>query len=404
MKNPFLRIINYRQGRIRENEENKCFEDPTYHFKILDKKLQFGYFNREIPNLRADKIKFRLKSFSGDSNANAKRKLEYIDKSMYYQLGQNYDIYSFDMAIRKISKKEKVKALLYKISQSLFKLYIILFPILFVSHIIYILSPTKILNLFLTLFTALFYFIFILWIITAFNSSEINLRTTKWFKEYYKRKKNRTQKLLVKTYEKVIVELKHIKNINIKINKNIIALITKQEADKTGILKYYTPAIISSFFFVLLENKFIKDPDDEKINIQRFILSVFYMNRKERSLRIYFNEQNKKAGKVRGRLYKMLEKTHYQISNNFKLLEKDKNKEEINISQYVQDDVEYLYNEIMKSNFKLNIREDHFRCLMEVFFTNINQDERIVLDMNKYLAPCLNQVGKILDTIIKNAI
>ena len=404
MTNPFLRMEKYRQGRIKENEENKNLGDPTSQIKILKRKIQSRYFEEKISKSSIDKIKFHLRAFIGDSNVNTKRRLEHFEKEIYYQLQGYKDNISFSIALKEVHKKEKRKSRIYRFSKVLYSSIFILSAIFISLFLVYLFKPVIYIKLMGYLIFALITMVFVGWELTAFKTSKMNLLFTEWLEVYLNRENNKSNRALHSILQKIAGYLKHIVTLLLKINENIIALITKQEANKKGVLIYYTPAIISSFFFVLLENKLIKDPDDEKINIQRFIFSVFYMNRKDRSLGIYFNENNEKAGNVRKRLYKMLEKTQYQISNNINLLEKDKNKEEIKISQNVQDDVEYLYKEIMRSNFKLNIREDHFKCLMEIFFTIVNKNERIALDAEKYTVPFLRKVSKMLNTLIKNTI
>ena len=402
MKNTLLRLKNYRKERIKENEENKYFEDPTYHFKLLDKKIRSGYLNKEIPNTKTDKIKFLVKSYSGDSNTNTKRKLEHIDKTAYYQLGQNYDSISFDMVIEEIYRNEKRKALLYKISRSLFKLYIILFPVLFISHIINICYPTKNLNLFLTILTALFYFVFILWGITAINSSEINLKTTEWFKEYYRRKKNRTQELLIKAYEKTYGQLKHIKNLKIKINKNIIALINKQEADKRGTLDYHTPPLISSFFYVLFKNDSFKETS--KINIRKSIYSIFnFGNYKFKALKRYFEDNDKTAVTRRSDLKILLKEAQNQIKNNFNA-PKEINIKNVNIPEKVKLHVELLINELKNLGVEFKIGDEVIHCILEVFFTKLEKNERIIISDEEYSKNCKIAASKKIGHLIDNAI
>lgn len=407
MRNTLLKIKKYRQEITKENEENKNLGDPTQHIKILKRKIKSEYLDQKIPSSRIDKIKSHLKYLSDDSNTNTKRKLEHFDKTIYIQLRENYDDNIFNIAIDELYKKEKRKAFIYKISRSLFKLFTILFPFLLLSHIIFFFFPTKNFKLFLTIVDSLFDVMCILLILALISSSKLNLIMKYWLDEYFRRKKNRTQVLLIKVYEKTYSQLQHIKNLKIKINKNIIALITKQEANKTGILNYLTPPLIASFFFVLFKNNFLIVPGNTKTKIRDFLISTFdFSDYKPDSLKKYFNKNDKDSFNSRNKLHEMLEIAKSQVSkniNDFDLSISEQKKEKVYISESIREDVEYLYHEISKSKLKINMREDYFCCILEIFFSNPKKNERIILNEN-YAPKCLKEVYHLLDKMTLNTL
>ncbi|MCB2196772.1 MAG: hypothetical protein KQH79_12995 [Bacteroidetes bacterium] len=405
MNKIFKKIINYRKYRLQENQENKSFQDAEMFFRLLYRKAKSGYLHKKYPNKFKYRLNHFIRVFSGDSNANTKRKLNEIITKISFQTGKNIDHIDFAIALEKCIKQEKIRDLIYRVSKSLYLLLTrILFPVLLVISLIYLTFPRIELKMICLLGTALLDLIFILWMITSINTSQMNHKTVKWIQSYFHKLKNKPQEIIL-TQNRIIRKENNILKKEVRNIQRIVAYAeSRGEIDKSGKMDYHDPRLIASLFYMLWKNNIITKSSNITKELSDTLFSIFdFKKYRPSTIRNYFGDGYYQSPRFHGEAKELLEKTRYRIQNSINPLPKEIEKIEFEIPLDVKKDVTTVIKKLKESGFEVN-DEKYFQCMLEVSFTKIEKTERLRIDQNIYNIPFLLKVHKKLDKLIENTI